>query len=511
MAQSFDCSSLALKSIAIEAVSKIHLIENHDAAYVIWRDAGVKDRILIHVDSHHDMWWCESPELLNIANFVSQALRDKMVRAVFWVVPDQSLATPQYRSVIARQLRNLSKDYPNETGGIRQEKRHILATALGKQITVCSLASLPRFEESVLLDIDIDFMVIRRVTNSAFSDNDTLPWCWPNNLLLRLQKASVYSDLITIAYSVEGGYTPLQWKYLGDELALRLRNRFADFDSLRGMECIGEAACAAASGDLAVAEASLTEAMERLPCSAAPSYHLAYLYGKMGRKEEGMALYQQALSIDKTYQTSYSSFGLVHYWGGRLDEAEDAYRQTLDLNPTDASALMGLGRVEMRRRKWEDAEHLLRRSLELDPNGIDACRALAVVLTKTKRPFEAIEYWEKSLRLALHGRSPLDGGITSNSKPRHILDKAHGEAYARLAQLYEQTGDTSRAIAGYSVALKAGYLGIGPSLRLMWLQLRHGQWKNAALGTVVVLRIIAKRAHGEGRRAVDRLVRKLLP
>lgn len=30
-------------------------------------------------------------------------------------------------------------------------------------------------------------------------------------------------DLATIAYSVEGGYTPIQWKYVGDELAARLR------------------------------------------------------------------------------------------------------------------------------------------------------------------------------------------------------------------------------------------------------------------------------------------------
>src|SRR5690348_10725510 len=103
MAQFFDSSSLALRRMAINALSNVHLIENHDEAYAIWRNAGVKDRILIHVDAHHDMWWCESPDLLSIANFVSQALRDNMVRAVCWVVPDQSLATPQNRSVISPQ------------------------------------------------------------------------------------------------------------------------------------------------------------------------------------------------------------------------------------------------------------------------------------------------------------------------------------------------------------------------------------------------------------------------
>jgi tetratricopeptide (TPR) repeat protein len=511
VAQFSDNSSPAQKRIAIDAHSEVHLIENHDEAYAVWRDAGVKDRILIHIDAHHDMWWCEDLGVLNIANFVSQALKDKMVRAVFWVVPDQSLATPQNRYVIARQLKDLIKGYPNATRNIRRERGCIRATVLGKQITVCSLSSLPRFEEPVLLDIDIDFMVIRRVTNSAFNENDSLPWCWPSTLLSFLQKAAVYSDVITIAYSVEGGYTPLQWKYLGDELALRLRDRFADPNSLRGMELLGEGARAAVSGDLAIAEASLIEARDRLPSSAAPSYHLACFYGRTGRVEDGRALYLQALAKDTTYRTSYSSVGLVHYWGRRLDEAEDAYRQTLHLNPTDASALMGLGRVEMTRRKWQEAEHLLRGSLELNANDIDACRALANVLTKTRRPIEAIEYWEKSLRLALHGRSALSGAIMSGSKKSQILDTGHAEAYARLAQLYEQTGDATRAIAGYSMALKTGYLGIGPPIRLMWLQLRQGQWNNAARGAVDALHIIAKRAHREGRSAIDQLARKLLP
>ena len=35
----------------------VFLIENHDQAYKIWRELGLKERTLVHVDAHHDMRW----------------------------------------------------------------------------------------------------------------------------------------------------------------------------------------------------------------------------------------------------------------------------------------------------------------------------------------------------------------------------------------------------------------------------------------------------------------------
>ena len=75
-------------------------MENHDAAYGVWRDAGVKGRTLIHVDAHHDMWWAPSPDRITIANFISVALADDLVRQVFWVVPDRGWGTAGARRPI---------------------------------------------------------------------------------------------------------------------------------------------------------------------------------------------------------------------------------------------------------------------------------------------------------------------------------------------------------------------------------------------------------------------------
>jgi hypothetical protein len=35
---------------------RVFLFENHDEAYAVWRDLGVRNRILVHIDAHHDMY-----------------------------------------------------------------------------------------------------------------------------------------------------------------------------------------------------------------------------------------------------------------------------------------------------------------------------------------------------------------------------------------------------------------------------------------------------------------------
>jgi hypothetical protein len=78
----------------------VHCVENHDGAYRVWRDAGVTQRLLVHVDAHHGLYgrWIDrkNPKersRINIANFVYAALEEELIRELIWVVPDQTWAT----------------------------------------------------------------------------------------------------------------------------------------------------------------------------------------------------------------------------------------------------------------------------------------------------------------------------------------------------------------------------------------------------------------------------------
>jgi hypothetical protein len=145
------------------------------------------------------------------------------------------------------------------------------------------LRSLPRIDEDVLLDIDTDYLVIPRVTYGKSDEHGALPWCWPEQLVARLTPCRLRADLATIAYSVEEGYTPLKWKYLGDEVVARLRQPIPPSD---GYDLMRKASVAAEKGDTVAAEEKYRQAIRLLPGSAAPHFHLAHLYAKLGRTEE---------------------------------------------------------------------------------------------------------------------------------------------------------------------------------------------------------------------------------
>ena len=96
----------------------VHCVENHDGAYRVWRDAGVTQRLLVHVDAHHDLYgrWIDrkNPKeraRINIANFVYAALEEELVRELIWVVPAPvgAASPPRMPSIPSQRGRSSNK------------------------------------------------------------------------------------------------------------------------------------------------------------------------------------------------------------------------------------------------------------------------------------------------------------------------------------------------------------------------------------------------------------------
>lgn len=143
-------------------MDSLHLIENHDEAYRIWVEAGVRDRVLVHVDAHHDLYgrWSESgSHRITIANYIFPALAEGLVRELVWVVPDGSWTTRRKRRGVLRAVRRIDAGRAKLTGARGGECR-LSARVLGRPLTVCGLDDLPSFGEEVLLDVDVDYLVL---------------------------------------------------------------------------------------------------------------------------------------------------------------------------------------------------------------------------------------------------------------------------------------------------------------------------------------------------------------
>jgi tetratricopeptide (TPR) repeat protein len=454
---------------------RIFKFENHDEAYYVWRDRCLSERILLHIDAHHDMYgaWPDENLSITISNFILPALQENVVREVVWAVSDETWAGRTGRNDIRRAIKTLRR---NGIAGseVHEGRTNFSTTVLGKPLTVCTIRQLPAFDEPVLLDVDVDYLVIPNIGYRGVNMYSRLPWLWPRELVACLAERGVQTDLVTIAYSVEGGYTPLQWKYLGDELALHLQRGMEHSQTLRGMDTMRLAACAAQRCDFSAAAKAYLEAKTLMPRSAAPDFHLAHLHAAIGLPEIGRAHYREAMARDDSYRTAFNSTGLSYYVDGRWKASRAAHERTLMLNENDPYAHLGLGLLSLRARSWRQAQGHFCRTLQFEQSNIDALRGHGAALARQRDSLGAIGTYEQSLKYALQGhRSLLDGMIASSSRA-DPTDLGHWQTHIDIAKLYMQTGDGRNALVGYRMGLAAGTDGVGIRLRLAYLLFCRG-------------------------------------
>ena len=479
-----------IRRVGVDAVDRVVVMENHDAAYGVWRDAGVSRRTLIHVDAHHDMWWEPRPDRTSIASFISVAVADNLVRHVYWVVPDRGWGSAAMRRPILRHLRELTRQYPGSDPRVQIEPHRLSARLGPARLTVCPFRSLPRPTEVVLLDIDVDFMVVPRVSYLSLDDQDPRPWCWPAELIARLREADVKTDLVTIALSVEGGYTPLKWKYLGDELVQRLADPVGRGATIQGLDLMREASSAAARGDVGGADRLFRAAAAAMPDAAAPWYHLAHLAMANGQLDDARWLYQRVLAMDPSYRTPFGSRGFPCYWHGHVKEAGREFDRALQFDPRDAYAHFGAGLVAADARRWDEAAARLTEALSMHERSVEGHRALGKVLAHAGRLDEAIGAYERSLQLTLAGEPLLERAIVTWPGDSRVEDPDHGRAHAELARLHARRGSIARAIIGYRMSIAGGHDGVLLRCRLAWLHLRQGHWRLAGTHCWESLRLI---------------------
>jgi len=350
--------------------------EHHDAAWHAWRAAGVAQRTVLHIDAHHDLW--RTPGRLTIADFVGAAVAEGMVNRVLWAVPDPSWQTDGHRAEWATQLAKVARTHrPGRRARVVVGVDRISADVGAVPVIVAPLRAFQSEHEPLLLDIDTDYLVVAHMYHESDAHRQ-LPWCTPEALVSTLTAQAITTDLVTLAYSVQGGYTPLRWKFLGDEIAARLGH--AGEHTLTGFSALHDAAAAFQAGNLAGAEDACRRAAVHLPSHPAPAYWQALIHRDSGHVAAAQACYARAVELDASYATAYRSAGLAYFRERRYAEAKQEHERALQLDPGDAVAHLGLSRLALHEHDWRGAEAHARRAVALAPSSPDAHRALAEAL-----------------------------------------------------------------------------------------------------------------------------------
>ena len=242
-----------------EPVERIVLMENHNLAFSVWQKESTRDRILIHIDAHLDfswipdkklykillsnslneenprssrkpLWYQEEEEIMKIVdtgNYLYPALKDGLISELYWVVPDKIWDTPEEQAIIKKIFQQILEKHPKgKAAKIISEEKNIVTTICDRKFTACKLVNLPTINENALLDIDVDFFIVNSLLKeiAGITTMNNKPWMWPSELITILKNKRIRTDCVTISYSVAEGFTPLKYKYLGDQIESMLRN-----------------------------------------------------------------------------------------------------------------------------------------------------------------------------------------------------------------------------------------------------------------------------------------------
>ena len=446
-------------------------IENHDRAYYIWREQKVKNRTLVHIDAHIDVAWfndhgltsvltadtnsaldvlfsskCEydpSPDSADcrpdIGNYICQAVREGIVKKIYCVLPDDFLDAAHKISYWKRYLKNVVNAVPGAREKVITSDRRLSARFLNCELILCALESLPVLNDGVLLDIDTDFFV------TGFKNHDCpdlvclekkLPWIWPDEFIRKLKEKVLHYDIVTIAYSVEGYFTPLAFKWLGDYTRLLL-DFSGSFQSERyAMEAAKKACEAVCGNQLPLAAKLWADIVCSVPQQAFAHFNLSLVLYSLGERAKAAEHYARAVYLDCTYRTPYNNLGRIFMRNGLPQYARKEFDKIIMLDSDNFTAHYGLGEILCAEKKINDARREIEMSMKADPSnpGLDYINGAIFLAESNSR--KAIDSFESFL----------------------AKKSGHLDAYLKLGRLYARRGFVDKAIHCYKCVLRMGII-----------------------------------------------------
>ena len=348
-----------------------HLIEDHHEALEIWRRQRISNVDLVHIDAHIDFEFHATKPIsqvineagsigelraalvqsiafrryekdfekqTDIGNYIYPAMRDGIVKNFYWVIPggkkEFNDSLKELKSIVKALLK---RDHNGAENIIKISKRDstIETSLMGRGFVITTLDKLPTFENEVLFDIDTDFLVKKslRCTNPISLIGKRKPWLLPTEFANILHRKIKKPICTTIAYSVNGGFTPMKYKHWGDEIAYRFFPRH----------------------------------FKRYFARAQETARYFHLFETTGSRK----FYNRAVRLNPHYRAQYNNYGPLYLRARRFSKAEEEFTKIIRVDPKNAYALAGLGVIHFKRRDFIKAREYfgsaLKEKKDLEP------------------------------------------------------------------------------------------------------------------------------------------------
>jgi len=221
------------------------IFEDHCESYIKWREMGLRNLCVIHIDAHLDfadeglddsilekIRCCKSVESLekfrknedilwggfHLGNYLYPAMFDGTVSHLIWVIPDHLPGNEKLLPWARQEMMQWVDLSLSDYNSLHYEDNRVVGKLKGKDLEICFLRDLRVGSDNYVWDIDTDYLI----------DKDDLPWISPMDLVHNLFGIAPNPLMITTAYSVNGGYLPPEQKYLGDLIEKTIKGEMTD-------------------------------------------------------------------------------------------------------------------------------------------------------------------------------------------------------------------------------------------------------------------------------------------
>ena len=429
----------------------ITLIEDHHQALKIWREKKVKNLDLIHLDAHIDFGFhiakpvkqvidearsvkdlkasLERTQVFNryekdfekqtnIGNYIYPAIRDGIIKDFYWVIPGGDKEFKEARKQLKKLIKNLTRNDPyreSQKSINRKQSNAINIPLMGRRFVITTLRNLPIFNGKVLLDIDTDFLVVDSLKNASRTSmiGKRKPWIKPQEFVNILQEKVRNPEFTTIAYSVNGGFTPMKYKYLGDGVAYYL------------------------------APKHFTRRFKR-NFKASEYFNL---FRSTGKKEH----YEKAAEINPTYRMQDNNYGPLYLSLRKFSQARDEFLKVLKVDPKNPACLLGLGNIALEKKDFKKAKKCFSSFLNLKRHRLFSGIKNQSLLGLANAEFN-LKHFDRAKGLLAHfqARQPL-----------------LPQSYYLLGRILEKERNFEEAAKQYQDAIRLGFGGLEPISRLL--------------------------------------------
>jgi tetratricopeptide (TPR) repeat protein len=415
----------------------IYVFEDHHEALNLWRKAKIKNLPLIHIDAHIDFAFqsvkdaslvikeaksikelksqleksilfrrkqLELERLTNIGNYIYPALRDSIVSEFYWVIPGDSAEFRSSLKYLLRTIKMLGLKDPKPKEKIVRGAGFIKTSLYGKNFYVFCLDTLPKIRKNCLLDIDTDFLTIPSIRKSNNIDEigTRKPWITPEKLAVTLKNKIVHPTMTTIAYSVNGGYTPMIYRYLADLLAIRLGSSNPNLiKSIQASENFSMFRACIDNSNLPRAKLYYKKAVKLNPVYASADNNYGNLFAQVKRYPQAIKEFQLILKVDPTHSPSLTGMGNIMLMKKLYAYAENYFLKALKRSPADKQALLGLAHCKFHLNDLKPAVNLYRKYSKLESMDGNVKFALGKISETSGKPKKALRYYEEAMQLGI--------------------------------------------------------------------------------------------------------------